>query len=69
MRWVSSPKPSFSLEKSHFALNHITGVFIEEGENVHWHWTTLPDGTSYVSGYEIVPAILESTTSIIDSEK
>jgi len=32
----------------------VTGVMAWPGQTVRWRWTHLPNGESYVSGYELV---------------
>jgi hypothetical protein len=32
----------------------VLSVEVAEDEDVVWHWTHRPDGTSFISGYEIV---------------
>jgi hypothetical protein len=39
-----------------FSSNHpgVLSVELEEDEDVQWHWTHYPDGTSVVTGYTII---------------
>lgn len=34
--------------------NRVISVELAEDEDVQWIWTSLPDGTAYVSGYNII---------------
>jgi len=36
------------------AYNRVQSVILADDEDVSWIWTSLPNGTQYVSGYTIV---------------
>ncbi|MEM9541614.1 MAG: hypothetical protein AAGA60_19230 [Cyanobacteria bacterium P01_E01_bin.42] len=52
-RIVSAPQPTFAAS-SQPPTNRVLSVELGENENVEWVWTSLPDGTRYVSGYTII---------------
>jgi hypothetical protein len=49
-RWVPAP-PSDPPDVMH--SGQITGVYLAPDEEVEWHWTHSPDGTSVVTGYTL----------------
>ncbi len=36
------------------AYNRVQSVILADDEDVSWIWTSLPNGTQYVSGYSII---------------
>jgi hypothetical protein len=44
------------------ASSGVISVVLKEGEEVRWRWTHYPDGSSAVTGYEIVK--VESKESV-----
>ena len=47
----------------------VISVVLNEGEDVQWQWTHFPDGSSAVTGYEIVkiePKVESSEKDVTD---
>jgi hypothetical protein len=49
---VFAPQPTF-VSSSQRPANRVISVQLNADEAVQWTWMSLPDGTSYVSGYTI----------------
>ncbi len=52
-RVVNAP-PATIRSSTTLARNLVLSVVLEADEDVEWIWTATPDGTEYVSGYNIV---------------
>jgi hypothetical protein len=48
-RWIAAPGNDGPM-----STGQLAGVWVEENEYVRWTWTHNADGTSAVTGYEIV---------------
>lgn len=49
---VRAPEPTLPATGA-VPANRVVSVDVEDGEEVEWTWTSLPDGSRYVSGYTI----------------
>jgi hypothetical protein len=52
---------STSFSRGSDQRGQVLNVTLAEGEEVIWQWTHRPDGTSAVTGYEIVKKLEEKT--------
>ena len=52
-RIVMAPQPVLA-SASQLPANRIISVELDEHEAVEWQWTSLPNGSRYVSGYTIL---------------
>ena len=52
-RTVFAPQPIL-ISSLALPANRVISVEVDDNEDVEWMWTSLPEGTKYISGYTIV---------------